>query len=194
MKKTFILNGQTSKAESANKAKEAAVNANSYNGNYYSQAKGASKRPAIAPVFQIARSAKRKLENYPLEFQNTRGKRLAVDQALAKDKKRLYGDSVRFWDDVEAEGRLLDRAADLKAFCDKEGLNYQAVKQHLVLEGKGVMKDIVLNGIENYKGLILKFGQLLYDREKECPVTRFVQAQTIAEVEQQLDAEEVAGE
>ena len=42
----------------------------------------------------------------------------------------------------------------------------------MVIEGRGVMKDIVLNGIENYKTLILKFGDLLYDREKECKTTR----------------------
>jgi hypothetical protein len=126
----------------------------------------------LDPVTVIGRVAKNNFKKLPVLYQTAEGKRQAVNLAIANDKKHRYPDAARYWDDNEVEGRLLDRAQDLKKFCEDEHLNYVAVKQHLVIEGRGVMKDIVLNGIENYKTLILKFGDLLYDREKECKTTR----------------------
>ena len=130
------------------------------------------KRRMIDPVFAISKNAMRFFKASPQEYQTAHGKRLAVDLAITRDKKHRFADSARFWDGVEAEGLLLDRAADLKAYCEANKLNYLAVKQHLVLEGKGFMKDIVLNGIRGKEPLIDKFGELLYDRAKECPITR----------------------
>ncbi len=130
------------------------------------------KRREIPPVFAIARVAMKYFKDGPAAYQTTEGKRNAVDRTIARDKKHRFADAARFWDAVEDEGLLLDRAADLKVYCDAHKLNYVAVKQHLVLEGKGFMKDIVLNGIRGKETLIDKFGLLLYDREKECPSTQ----------------------
>lgn len=126
----------------------------------------------LAPVTAISKVAKRNFMKLPPKYQTAEGKRQALELAIKNDKKKRYPDAPRYWDDAEAEGRKLDRAQDLKEYCEAQHLNYTAVKQHLVIEGRGVIKDIVLNGIDNYKTLILKFGELLYDREKECPVTR----------------------
>ena len=130
------------------------------------------KRREIPAVFAITRVAMKYFKDGPVAYQTTEGKRNAVDRAITRDKKHRFADAARFWDAVEAEGLLLDRAADLKVYCDDHKLNYVAVKQHLVLEGKGFMKDIVLNGIRGKETLIDKFGLLLYDRAKECPTTQ----------------------
>lgn len=133
---------------------------------------GPKKRREIPAVFAIARVAMRFFKDLPKVYQTAQGKREAVDRSIARDKKHRFADAARFWDEVAAEGLLLDRAADLKDYCDERKLNYVAVKQHLVLEGKGFMKDIVLNGIQGKETLIDKFGELLYDRAKECPTTQ----------------------
>lgn len=130
------------------------------------------KRREIPAVFAIARVAMRFFKDLPKVYQTAQGKREAVDRSIARDKKHRFADAARFWDEVAAEGLLLDRAADLKDYCDERKLDYVAVKQHLVLEGKGFMKDIVLNGIHGKETLIDKFGELLYDRAKECPTTQ----------------------
>jgi hypothetical protein len=149
-----------------NMATPAAINVN---GNAIANAtEKARKRVTVLPVFNRASAAKKIFFNLPTVYQNAVGKRQAVDTALARDKKNQYPDKARFWDDVEAEGKRLDRAADLKEYCTKKGLNYVAVKQHIVLEGKGFINNLILNGIAGHEPLIDKFGDLLYDREKEC--------------------------
>lgn len=116
----------------------------------------------MPPVFVIAKMAMKLFNDTPQEHQTTAGKRYAVDLAISRDKKKRFGDAARFWDAVYEEGLLLDRAADLKKYCDDNELDYEAVKQHMVLEGKGFMKDIVLNGIRGKEPLIDKFGEPLY--------------------------------
>jgi hypothetical protein len=143
---------------------EGAASTNSNNGANNSNA--AEDKPKqgrhIPDVFVIAKMAMRLFNDTPQEHQTTEGKRYAVDLAISRDKKKRFGDAARFWDAVYEEGLLLDRAADLKQYCEDNNLNFEAVKQHMVLEGKGFMKDIVLNGIRGKEPLIDKFGLPLY--------------------------------
>ena len=120
------------------------------------------KNRQMPAVYMIAKMAMKYYKESPKEYQNTTGKKFAVERAIARDKKERFGDAARFWDAVYEEGLLLDRASDLKEYCDKQGLDYEAVKQHMVLEGKGFIKDIVLNGIRGKETLIDKFGEFLY--------------------------------
>ena len=144
--------------------REGAANTNSNDGanNQKVAEDSPSKGRHIAPVFVIAKQAKRIFNETPREYQTTQGKLFAVELAISRDKKKRFGDAARFWDAVYEEGLLLDRAADLKKYCDDNSLNYDAVKQHMVLEGKGFIKDIVLNGIRGKEPLIDKFGEPLY--------------------------------
>ncbi len=158
------------------KAQQGTANASGNNGSNSTDEQ--KSRRQLAPVTAISKVAKKNFLKLPPKYQTAEGKRQAVELAIKNDKKHRYSDGARYWDDNEVEGHLLDRAHDLKEFCEAQQLNYTAVKQHLVIEGRGVMKDIVLNGVENYKTLILKFGDLLYDRERECPVTRVEQPKT----------------
>lgn len=151
-----------------------AGNANIENGANTTSEKE-QKKANISPFFNRAKAAMRIFMNLPQEYQTAHGKRLAVDLALSRDKKNRFPDRDRFWDAGEAEARLLDRAADLKEFCRKERLDYTAVKQHLVLEGKKYIVEIVLDGISGKEARIRKFGESLYDRDKECPVTRITE-------------------
>ena len=119
-------------------------------------------RKPISPVFLIAKSAMKELRRYPSELQTAYGKGLAVEAAIRHDQKRRFADVGRFWDAGHEETVLLDRASDLKKYCEDHLIDYEAVKQHMLLEGKGFMKDIVLNGIHGKEALIESFRNPIY--------------------------------
>lgn len=124
----------------------------------------------LTPLYFDARRAMKKFMSLPSVTQNTENKRACVDMVLGSSK--YYGDRARFWADLENESNRLERAKDLIEFCEQHRLNFKAVKQHLILEGKAVVNDIILNGCEKYEAKLRMFGHLLYDVEKEIPSTR----------------------
>ncbi len=112
--------------------------------------------------FLTTKKVNQKLKQYPEEMQTANGKAAAVRQVIAADKQKRFTSEQRFWAEASIKATLLDRAVDLKKYCDDYEINYQAVKQHMVLEGLGFMKDIVLNGIAGKEALIKTFGGIIY--------------------------------
>lgn len=128
------------------------------------------RKRVVSPIYVDARRAMKKFMSLPSIAQNTENKRACVDMVLSTSK--FYGDPARFWTDLQVEADRLDRAKDLLEYCEKNRLNAKAVKQHLILEGKMAVNDVILNGIRKCAPKLRMFGHLLYDEERELPSTR----------------------
>lgn len=118
----------------------------------------------LAPEWLLATMIKRKFQKLPAPLQNTNNKRVCMEDVLAGHPKHCP-DPMRFrvWLAEEAH-MLADRAWDFKDTCQAAKIqDAEAVAQHLVLEGKRVCNDILINGLAAYGGNIRMFTEKLVD-------------------------------
>ena len=107
-----------------------------------------SRRSPSAPVWVALTAARRMFNNLPSALQNTETKRMCLHEAAS----RTYGDPKRVNYDIKNEARRLINLVDFGEYCEKYGLNKVNVADHVVFEGKTVIRRVMEYGVESVLG------------------------------------------
>ena len=102
--------------------------------------------------------------NLPSALQNTETKRMCLHEAAS----RTYGDPKRVNYDIKNEARRLINLVDFGEYCEKCGLNKVNVADHVVFEGKTVIRRVMEYGVESVLGTkIQMFAEPLIENESK---------------------------
>lgn len=122
------------------------------------------RRAPSAPVWVALTSARRMFNNLPSALQNTETKRTCLHEAAS----RTYGDPKRVNYDIKNEARRLINLVDFGKYCEKYGLNEDNVADHVVFEGKTVVRRVMEYGVESVLGTkIQMFAEPLIENESK---------------------------
>lgn len=113
------------------------------------------------PLFIVIRRFKSVFASYDEDEQNTQNKRLALNIAVGMSRD-YYPDRFRFWQDLRDEANILLDSKRFEAACTKLGLSPQAVAEHLVIEGKATMNNVLRYGLEAFGEKVRLFKEPLY--------------------------------
>ena len=113
------------------------------------------------PLYVVIRRFKHVFAAYDEQQQNTQTKRLALNLAVGMSRD-YYPDRFRFWQDLRDEANILLDSKRFEAACEKWGLKPQAVAEHLVVEGKATINNVLKNGLESYGEKARMFHEPLY--------------------------------
>ena len=120
------------------------------------------RRAPSAPVWTALTAARRMFNNLPSALQNTETKRMCLHEAAS----RTYGDLKRVDYDIKNEARRLINLVDFGEYCEKYGLNKVNVADHVVFEGKTVIRRVMEYGVESVLGTkIQMFAEPLIENE-----------------------------
>ena len=98
--------------------------------------------------------------NLPSALQSTETKRMCLKEAA----ERTYGDPKRASYDIRNEARKLTNLLDFGEYCRKSGLKGESVAEHVVFEGKTVMRRVMEYGVESVLGTKIEmFAESLTD-------------------------------
>ena len=97
------------------------------------------RRAPSAPIWSALTVARRMFNNLPSALQNTETKRMCLKEAA----ERTYGDPKRASYDIKNEARKLTNLMDFGEYCRKNGLKGENVAEHVVFEGKTVMRRVM---------------------------------------------------
>ena len=135
-----------------------------------------SRRSPSAPVWTALTVARRMFNNLPSALQNIETKRMCLHEAA----NRTYGDPKRVNYDIKNEARRLTNLVDFGEYCKKNGLDKDNVAEHVVFEGKTVVRRVMEYGVESVLGTKIQMfaepltedkpkadGQLTEDRVKD---------------------------
>ena len=86
--------------------------------------------------------------NLPSALQNAETKRMCLHEAAS----RTYGDPKRVNYDIKNEARRLTNLVDFGEYCKVNGLKAAHVAEHVVFEGKTVMRRVMEHGVESVLG------------------------------------------
>lgn len=106
------------------------------------------RRAPSAPVWTALTAARRMFNNLPSALQNTETKRMCLHEAAS----RTYGDPKRVNYDIKNEARRLTNLVDFGEYCKENGLKAAHVAEHVVFEGKTVMRRVMEHGVESVLG------------------------------------------
>lgn len=122
------------------------------------------RRAPSAPVWTALTAARRMFNNLPSALQNTETKRMCLHEAAS----RIYGDPQRVNYDIKNEARRLTNLVDFGEYCEENGLDKNNVAEHVVFEGKTIVRRVMEYGVESVLGTkIQMFAEPLTDgREK----------------------------
>jgi len=123
-----------------------------------------SRRSPSAPVWVALTAARRMFNNLPSALQNTETKRMCLHEAAS----RTYGDPKRVNYDIKNEARRLTNLVDFGEYCEENGLDRDNVADHVVFEGKTVVRRVMEYGVESVLGTkIQMFAEpLIEDKPK----------------------------
>ena len=123
-----------------------------------------SRRSPSAPVWVALTVARRMFNNLPSALQNTETKRMCLHEAA----NRIYGDLKRVDYDIKNEARRLINLVDFGKYCETYGLNKVNVADHVVFEGKTVVRRVMEYGVESVLGTkIQMFAEPLIENESK---------------------------
>ena len=174
MKKNQYFNDGSRSTRQDLSDKRGAINAN---GASDDTKKVHRKKRQANPFYTVIRTFKIIFGAFDESEQNTSTKRDCLNLAV-KMKSSLYPDSFRFWMDLLNEARILTDSVRFREECERLGLEYQAVAEHIVCEGKAIVNEVHKSGIIStigYKSMM--FSERLYDDTKGL----FVKSQGISE-------------
>ena len=121
------------------------------------------RRAPRAPIWSLT-VARRMFNNLPSALQNTETKRMCLKEAA----ERTYGDPKRASYDIKNEARKLTNLMDFGEYCRKNGLKGENVAEHVVFEGKTVMRRVMEYGVESVLGTkIQMFAEPLTDGKEK---------------------------
>ena len=106
------------------------------------------RRAPSAPVWTALTAARRMFNNLPSALQNTETKRMCLHEAAS----RIYGDPKRVNYDIKNEARRLTNLVDFGEYCEENGLDRDNVADHVVFEGKTVVRRVMEYGVESVLG------------------------------------------
>ena len=122
------------------------------------------RRAPSAPIWSALTVARRMFNNLPSVLQNTETKRMCLKEAA----ERTYGDPKRASYDIKNEARKLTNLMDFGEYCRKNGLKGENVAEHVVFEGKTVMRRVMEYGVESVLGTkIQMFAEPLTDGKEK---------------------------
>ena len=122
------------------------------------------RRAPSAPVWVALTVARRMFNNLPSALQNTETKRMCLHEAAS----RTYGDPKRVNYDIKNEARRLINLVDFGKYCETYGLNKVNVADHVVFEGKTVVRRVMEYGVESVLGTkIQMFAEPLIENESK---------------------------
>lgn len=122
------------------------------------------RRAPSAPIWSALTVARRMFNNLPSALQNTETKRMCLKEAA----ERTYGDPKRASYDIKNEARKLTNLMDFGEYCRKNGLKGENVAEHVVFEGKTVMRRVMEYGVESVLGTkIQMFAEPLTDGKEK---------------------------
>lgn len=123
-----------------------------------------SRRSPSAPVWVALTAARRMFNNLPSALQNTETKRMCLHEAAS----RTYGNPKRVNYDIKNEARRLTNLVDFGEYCEENGLDRDNVADHVVFEGKTVVRRVMEYGVESVLGTkIQMFAEpLIEDKPK----------------------------
>ncbi len=118
------------------------------------------RRAPSAPIWNCLTAARRMFNNLPSALQSTETKRMCLKEAA----ERTYGDPKRASYDIRNEARKLTNLLDFGEYCRKSGLKGESVAEHVVFEGKTVMRRVMEYGVESVLGTKIEmFAESLTD-------------------------------
>ena len=122
------------------------------------------RRAPSAPIWSALTVARRMFNNLPSALQNTETKRMCLKEAA----ERTYGDPKRASYDIKNEARKLTNLMDFGEYCRKNSLKGENVAEHVVFEGKTVMRRVMEYGVESVLGTkIQMFAESLTDGKEK---------------------------
>ena len=122
------------------------------------------RRAPSAPIWSALTVARRMFNNLPSALQNTETKRMCLKEAA----EHTYGDPKRACYDIKNEARKLTNLMDFGEYCRKNGLKGENVAEHVVFEGKTVMRRVMEYGVESVLGTkIQMFAEPLTDGKEK---------------------------
>lgn len=114
-------------------------------------------------VFSVMFKAGKEFNRQMVAFQTLETKIECIKQEAIK----LYDDPTRVWYDILTEAKRLTNSAEFNDYCKSFNLIPSNVAQHIVFEGKMVIKDILLSSVKDVMGeRVRMFVKPLYDPEK----------------------------
>lgn len=106
------------------------------------------RRTPSDPVWSCLTVARRMFNNLPSALQKTDTKQMCLQEAA----ERAYGDPKRAKYDILNESRKLTNLKDFEAYCNGKKVEPANVAQHVVFEGKTIMRRVMEHGVESVLG------------------------------------------
>ena len=92
----------------------------------------------------------------------------SITAVTTEAAERTYGDPKRASYDIKNEARKLTNLMDFGEYCRKNGLKGENVAEHVVFEGKTVMRRVMEYGVESVLGTkIQMFAEPLTDGKEK---------------------------
>lgn len=120
----------------------------------------------VNPLYVVIRKFWNLFKAYDEGMQNTNTKREMLNLAIRLCPK-YYSDTFRWWQDLLDEANLLLDSVRFNKGCEALGLNAQAVAEHLVVEGKATVNEVLKYGIQIYGEKVRMFSERLYKDDRQ---------------------------
>jgi hypothetical protein len=120
----------------------------------------------VNPLYVVIRKFWSLFKAYDEGMQNTNTKREMLNLAIRLCPK-YYSDTFRWWQDLLDEANILLDSVRFNKGCEALGLNAQAVAEHLVVEGKATVNEVLKYGIQVYGEKVRMFSDRLYKDDRK---------------------------
>lgn len=111
--------------------------------------KSSSSNYKMSPLWYVVKKFNSLWKGLSDSDQNTETKRQCLQLAVGLCKKH-YPDSLRFWLDLKDQAKILLDSVRFNKTCNDWGLNPQNVAEHIVIEGKSKMNNVLKDGLESF--------------------------------------------
>ena len=101
------------------------------------------RRTPSAPLWRCLAKARRSFNSLPSQLQNNENKYLCLQEAA----HGIYDDPTLVNYEIANEARKLTNLIDFGEYCKELGVDFKNVAQHVVFEGKTVMRRVMEYGV-----------------------------------------------
>ena len=125
------------------------------------------RRSPSAPIWTCMTMARKMFNNLPASLQNNQAKQLCLDDAA----RRTYSDSKRVRYEIRNEAARLTNLKDFEEHCAKNGVDANIAAQHVVFEGKTVMRRVMEYGVASVLGTKIELFSEPLVVDSTAPIT-----------------------